>query len=98
MRRPARGYRGVSFAVAFAAAGRWPPGVGLSRYDRLFEDHTVFSGVGYTEAHIIVPGLLLVALALVLGAVVAVFNAIGPRRLVDAARRRRPGGRRLRRR
>ena len=42
----------------------------------------MFSGVGYTEAHILIPGLLLVALALVVGAAIAVYNAIGPRRLV----------------
>lgn len=78
-RRP--GYRGVSFAVAFlmlVIAAR----VVLSRYERLFDDHTVFSGAGYTEAHILIPGLLIVALALVVGAVVAIYNGIGPRRLV----------------
>jgi uncharacterized protein len=75
------GYRGVSFALAFALlvmAAR----VCLARYERLFDDHTVYSGIGYTEAHIIVPGLLAVAVALVLGAAVAVYNGIGPRRLV----------------
>lgn len=75
------GYRGVSFALAFmllVMAAR----VCLARYERLFDDHTVYSGIGYTEAHIIVPGLLAVAVALVLGAAVAVYNAIGPRRLV----------------
>jgi uncharacterized protein len=74
-------YRGVSFAIALAMlvmAAR----VGLSRYDRLFDDHTVFSGVGYTEAHIVIPGLLLVALALVLGAAIAIYNGFGPRKLV----------------
>jgi uncharacterized protein len=81
MRQNRTGYRGVSFAVAFVLltmAGR----VALSRYERLFDDHTVFSGVGYTEAHIIIPGLLIVALTLVLGALAAIYNGIGPRRLV----------------
>jgi uncharacterized protein len=81
MREQRAGYRGVSFAAALAmlvVAAR----VGLSRYDRLFQDHTVFSGVGYTEAHIVIPGLLLVALALVLGAAIAVYNGTGPRKLV----------------
>ncbi len=77
-RRPA--YRGVSFAAALMllvlAARVW-----LSRYDFLFEDKTVFSGVGYTEAHILIPGLLLVALALVAGAAIAAYNGLGPRRL-----------------
>jgi uncharacterized protein len=75
------GYRGVSFALAFVLlvmAAR----VSLARYERLFDDHTIFSGIGYTEAHIIVPGLLAVAVMLVLGALVAAFNGIGPRRLV----------------
>jgi uncharacterized membrane protein (UPF0182 family) len=74
------GYRGISFAVALVmlvVAAR----VGLSRYERLFDDHTIFSGVGYTEAHIVIPGLLLVVLALVVGAAIAVYNGIGPRRL-----------------
>jgi uncharacterized membrane protein (UPF0182 family) len=79
VRRPA--FRGVSFAVALLllvmAARVW-----LSRFDFLFEDHTVYSGAGYTEAHILIPGLLLVALALVVGAAIAVFNAFGPRRLL----------------
>ncbi len=78
-RRPA--YRGVSFAAALVllvmAARVW-----MSRYDFLFDDHTVYSGAGYTEAHILIPGLLLVALALVVGAAVALYNAVGPRRLV----------------
>ena len=80
MRARRSGYRGVSFAVAFlllTMAAR----VALSRYERLFDDHTIFSGVGYTEAHIVVPGLLVVAVALVLGALVAVYNGVGPRRL-----------------
>ena len=75
------GYRGVSFAMAMlmlVVAARFV----LARYDRLFQDHTVFSGVGYTEAHIIIPGFLLVAIALVAGAAIAVYNGIGPRKLV----------------
>ncbi len=78
-RRPA--YRGVSIAAALVllvmAARVW-----MSRYDFLFEDHTVYSGAGYTEANILIPGLLIVALALVVGAVIALYNAFGPRRLV----------------
>ena len=80
MRERRAGYRGISFAVALVmlvVAAR----VGLSRYERLFDDHTIFSGVGYTEAHIVIPGLLLVVLALVVGAAIAVYNGIGPRRL-----------------
>ncbi len=78
-RRP--GYRSVSYAFALMllvmAARVW-----MSRYDFLFDDHTVFSGVGYTEAHILIPGLLLVALSLVVGALIAIYNGTGPRKLV----------------
>jgi hypothetical protein len=78
---PRRGFRAVSFAVAFVLMVlAWR--VYLMRYDQLFEDHTIFSGVGYSDAHILIPGLLFVALALVVGAAIAVYNAVGPRRLV----------------
>ncbi len=81
MRERRAGYRGVSFAVAFlllTMAAR----VSISRYERLFDDHTIFSGVGYTEAYITLPGLLVVALMLALGALIAIYNGIGPRRLL----------------
>jgi hypothetical protein len=74
------GYRGVSFALStlmLVVAARFV----LARYDRLFQDHTIFSGVGYTDAHIIIPGFLLVAIALAAGAVIAIYNGIGPRKL-----------------
>ena len=47
----------------------------LSRFEQLFEDHTVFSGVTYTDAHVILPGLLVVCAALVLGAGMVATNA-----------------------
>jgi uncharacterized protein len=50
----------------------------LSRYDSLFDDHTVFSGVTYTEAHVTLPGLLFVCVALILGAMIAIANAFTP--------------------
>ena len=81
MRERRAGYRGVSFALALlmlVAAARFV----LARYDRLFQDHTVFSGVGYTEAHVVIPGYLIVAIALAVGAVIAIYNGIGPRKLV----------------
>ena len=76
-----KGFRGVSFSLALVLlvlAGR----VYLSRFDRLLQDQTVFSGVGYTDAHVIIPGLIGVSAALALGALVAIYNGIGPRRLV----------------
>jgi uncharacterized protein len=52
----------------------------LGRFDNLFDDQTIFTGVNYTDAHVTLNGLLLVAIALVAGAGVAVVNAvIGPR-------------------
>ena len=74
------GFRGVSFSLAFlllVLAAR----VYLARFDRLFDEHTIFSGVGYTEARIVIPGLIGVAAALALGAVAAIYNGVGPRRL-----------------
>ena len=64
--RPAP-WRGLS--IAFAAlllmlAAR----VYLGRFERLFEDHTIFAGVTYTDAHVTLTGMLVVAAALVVGA------------------------------
>jgi len=53
----------------------------LSRYDYLFADHTVFSGVTYTDAHVLLPGLTVVAASLALGAAIAAANGLKPRRL-----------------
>ena len=43
----------------------------ISRFELLFEHHTIFDGVSYTDAHVTIPGLLFVCAALVLGAVIA---------------------------
>ncbi len=42
----------------------------------LFEPHTIFSGVTYTDAHVTITGLLLVAVALVIGAAIAIATAV----------------------
>src|ERR1700733_13373427 len=68
-------WRGLSITFAFlllVLAMR----VYLSRFDLLFEDHTVFGGVTYTDAHITITGLLLVCVALVAGAIAAMANAM----------------------
>ena len=68
-------WRGLSIAFAFLLlilAMR----VYLSRFDLLLEHHTVFSGVTYTDAHVTLTGLLLVCFALILGAMVALANAM----------------------
>jgi uncharacterized protein len=75
-----RPYGPVSFAlsgVLLVMAAR----VFLSRFDRLFAEHTIFSGVTYTDAHVVIPGLLWVSAALVAGSAVALVNGFGPRRL-----------------
>ncbi len=69
-------WRGSSIAFAFfllVLASR----VYLDRFGMLLEGHTIFSGVNYTDAHVTITGLLLVAAALVLGAGIAAVNAWG---------------------
>ena len=67
-------WRGTSCAAAFLLLViAWR--VYLGRFDLLTENHTVFSGVTYTDAHIFIPGLLFVVVMLVVGAVIALANA-----------------------
>jgi hypothetical protein len=60
----------------------------IGRFAQLFEDHTIFGGVTYVDAHVTLTGTLVVCAALVLGAVLAATNAMavlpGGRRLVEA--------------
>ena len=68
-------WRGLSIAFAFlllTLAMR----VYISRFERLFEDHTIFGGVTYTDAHIMLTGMLVVCATLVLGAVIAAVNTV----------------------
>jgi uncharacterized membrane protein (UPF0182 family) len=48
----------------------------IGRFERLLEDHTIFGGVTYTDAHVTLTGMLVVCAALVLGALIAVVNAV----------------------
>jgi len=48
----------------------------LSRFERLFDDHTIFVGVTYTDAHVTLTGMLVVCAALVVGAAIALTNVI----------------------
>ena len=80
-------WRGLSIAVAVLllvlALHAW-----LGRFERLFQDNTIFAGVGYTDAHIALPGTLIVCVALLIGAAIAAYCAIatpGPRWLLAAA-------------
>jgi len=47
----------------------------IGRFERLFDDHTIFGGVTYTDAHVTLTGMLVVCVALALGAVIAAVNA-----------------------
>ena len=68
-------WRGLSITFAFLLlilAMR----VYIGRFERLFDDHTIFGGVTYTDAHVTLTGMLVVCAALVLGAVIAAVNAV----------------------
>jgi len=73
-------WRGLSVTFAFLLlilAMR----VYVGRFERLFDDHTIFAGVTYTDAHVTLTGMLVVVVALVLGAAIAVANAVSVARL-----------------
>jgi uncharacterized membrane protein (UPF0182 family) len=48
----------------------------IGRFELLLDDHTIFGGVTYTDAHVTLTGMLIVCAALVLGAVIAIVNAV----------------------
>jgi uncharacterized membrane protein (UPF0182 family) len=48
----------------------------VNRFQLTLEHHTIFDGVTYTDAHIMIRGLLVVCAALLLGAAIAVVNAV----------------------
>jgi uncharacterized membrane protein (UPF0182 family) len=77
--------RGISGAVAFLLLVL-AANVYLGRYDQLLEHHTIFDGINYTDAHLMLTGLLIVCAALILGAVIAAVNAVrNPRGTMLAA-------------
>jgi uncharacterized membrane protein (UPF0182 family) len=68
-------WRGLSFTLGFlllVLAMR----VYLSRFELLFDHHTIFDGVTYTDAHVSLTGLLFVCAALVLGALIALAGGV----------------------
>jgi uncharacterized membrane protein (UPF0182 family) len=79
-------WRGFSIAFAFFLVNLAAQ-VYLGRFGALLDTHTIFGGVNYTDAHVTITGMLLVAGLLVLGAAIAAVNAArGPRvRLLVAA-------------
>jgi uncharacterized protein len=73
-------WRGFSIAFAFlllCIAMR----VYISRFERIFDDHTIFGGVTYTDAHVMLGGLLVVCIGLILGAAVATTNVVSAPRM-----------------
>jgi uncharacterized membrane protein (UPF0182 family) len=52
----------------------------LSRFPFLWEDHSTFSGVTYTEAHYTLPALLVVCIMLIIAAIILLVNAFALRR------------------
>jgi uncharacterized membrane protein (UPF0182 family) len=68
-------WRGLSIASAFLLlilAMR----AYIGRFECLLDDHTIFGGVTYTDAHITIPGMLIVCVALVVGVVIVLVNAV----------------------
>jgi uncharacterized protein len=68
-------WRGLSITFAFlllVLAMR----VYIGRFELLFDDHTIFGGVTYTDAHVTITGMLVVCAALILGAIIAAANAM----------------------
>jgi len=60
----------------------------LGRFERLFQDGTVFSGVTYTDAHVTLSGTLVICVALIVAAVIAGIAAVSaprPRWLLATA-------------
>ena len=72
-------WRGLSLAFAFLLL-MLALQVYLGRFDKLMEAHTIFSGVTYTDAHVLLPGLLVVCIALLAGSGIALVNAVWAQR------------------
>ncbi len=68
-------WKGLSVAVSFLLVVLALRAY-VSRYSILLEHHTIFDGATFTDTHVAVGGLSLVAAGLMLGALVAVWNAI----------------------
>jgi uncharacterized protein len=53
----------------------------LSRFSFLWQDHQSFSGVTYTQANYLIPGLTVLSIALLISALVLILNALTEKRL-----------------
>jgi uncharacterized membrane protein (UPF0182 family) len=72
-------FRGVCCSLAlFLLVLSWR--TYLSRFPFLWEDHPVFSGVTYTEAHYTLPAMLILSVVLIIAAIVLLVNALSVRR------------------
>jgi hypothetical protein len=69
---------GVSVAFSFLLLV-FAMDVYIGRFERLLEDHAIFGGVTYTDAHITLTGLLVVCAALILGAAISAINSFRAR-------------------
>ncbi|HZL27562.1 MAG TPA: UPF0182 family protein, partial [Acidobacteriaceae bacterium] len=67
-------WRGLSITVSFLLLVL-AMNVYLDRFQLLLEHHTIFDGATYTDAHITILGLLLVCIALIVGAAISAHNA-----------------------
>jgi uncharacterized membrane protein (UPF0182 family) len=68
-------WRGFSITFAFLLV-IFAAYLYLGRFESIFEDHTIFAGVTYTDAHITLGGISIVCVALVIGAIIAAINAV----------------------
>lgn len=73
-------WRGFSIAFAFFLLVLAMQ-VYLSRFQALTDQHTIFTGVTYADAHVTLTGLWIVSAALVAGAVIALFNLVSTPRV-----------------
>jgi uncharacterized protein len=53
----------------------------ISRFEALFDEHTIFEGITYTDAHVTLTGLVVVSVALIVAAVVAAVNLVAAPRV-----------------
>jgi uncharacterized membrane protein (UPF0182 family) len=67
-------WRGLSTTVGFLLLVV-AMSVYVGRFQLLLEHHTIFDGINYTDAHVMVHGLLVVCVALLIGAAIAIVNA-----------------------
>jgi uncharacterized membrane protein (UPF0182 family) len=66
----------VAFLLLVIAARTY-----IGRIEMIFTDHTVFGGVTYTDAHVTLGGMMVVCVALVLGAFITAINFFSRPRL-----------------